>query len=195
MIATTTTRGIPRPRGIEACRPYDCHGLGSSHFARRYFENRCCFLFLQVLRCFSSLGLLPHPYEFRARSWDMTPRWFPHSDIAGSLPAYGSPTLIAVCHVFHRFRLPRHPSYALSSLVIELIRTSKDIVCNCQRSGGREGSLPQIGGGERDRTVDLVVANHALSQLSYTPEKMVGLGRFELPTSRLSGVRSEPTEL
>ena len=33
-----------------------------------------------------------------------------------------------------------------------------------------------------------------LSQLSYTPKNgcliMVGLGRFELPTSRLSGVRS-----
>ena len=52
------------------------------------------------------------------------------------------------------------------------------------------------GGGERTRTVDLLVANQALSQLSYTPRirsltsEMVGLGRFELPTSRLSGVRS-----
>ena len=31
-------------------------GLGSSRFARRYFGNRFYFLFLQVLRCFSSLG-------------------------------------------------------------------------------------------------------------------------------------------
>ena len=33
-----------------------CHtaGLGSSPFARRYWGNRCYFLFLQVLRCFSS---------------------------------------------------------------------------------------------------------------------------------------------
>ena len=58
------------------------------------------------------------------------------------------------------------------------------------------------GGGERDRTDDLLVANQALSQLSYTPDShlytqnflgpksMVGLGRVELPTSRLSGVRS-----
>ena len=29
-------------------------GLGSSHFARRYFGNRGFFLFLRVLRCFSS---------------------------------------------------------------------------------------------------------------------------------------------
>ena len=29
-------------------------GLGSSLFARHYLGNHCCFLFLQVLRCFSS---------------------------------------------------------------------------------------------------------------------------------------------
>ena len=58
------------------------------------------------------------------------------------------------------------------------------------------------GGGERDRTDDLLRARQALSQLSYTPGSrilttdqlhaliLVGLGRFELPTSRLSGVRS-----
>ena len=32
------------------------YGLGSSDFARHYFRNRSFFLFLQVLRCFSSLG-------------------------------------------------------------------------------------------------------------------------------------------
>ena len=31
-------------------------GLGSFHFARRYSGNRCFFLFLRVLRCFSSPG-------------------------------------------------------------------------------------------------------------------------------------------
>ena len=31
-------------------------GLGSSNFARRYFRNRCFFLFLRLLRCFSSPG-------------------------------------------------------------------------------------------------------------------------------------------
>ena len=37
-----------------------------------------------------------------------------------------------------------------------------------------------------------MVANHVLCQLSYTPnpKSRVGLGRFELPTSPLSGVRS-----
>ena len=38
----------------------DCtqSGLGSFHFARRYFGNRCFFLFLRLLRCFSSPGSL-----------------------------------------------------------------------------------------------------------------------------------------
>ena len=34
-------------------------GLGSSNFARHYSRNHCCFLFLRVLRCFSSPGS-PH---------------------------------------------------------------------------------------------------------------------------------------
>jgi hypothetical protein len=45
------------------------------------------------------------------------------------------------------------------------------------------------GGAKRDRTADLLRARQALSQLSYSPI-LVGLGRFELPTSPLSGVRS-----
>ena len=36
-------------------------GLGSSDFARHYFRNHCCFLFLRVLRCFSSPGSLRIP--------------------------------------------------------------------------------------------------------------------------------------
>ena len=35
------------------------YSLGSSGFARRYFRNRCFFLFLRLLRCFSSPGSPP----------------------------------------------------------------------------------------------------------------------------------------
>jgi hypothetical protein len=51
----------------------------------------------------------------------------------------------------------------------------------------------KFGGARRDRTDDLLLAKQALSQLSYGPFEewpMVGPGRVELPTSRLSGVRS-----
>ncbi len=37
-------------------------GLGCSNFARRYYRNHFCFLFLRVLRCFSSPGLPPCGY-------------------------------------------------------------------------------------------------------------------------------------
>ena len=52
----------------------------------------------------------------------------------------------------------------------------------------------QIGGAERDRTADPLLAKQVLSQLSYSPilwsNLMVGLGRLELPTPRLSSVCS-----
>ena len=41
--------------------------LGSSPFARRYSGNHSCFLFLQVLRWFSSLGIASHTYGFSMR--------------------------------------------------------------------------------------------------------------------------------
>ena len=41
--------------------PYESFGLGCSDFARHYFRNHGCFLFLQVLRWFTSLSLLNHP--------------------------------------------------------------------------------------------------------------------------------------
>ena len=41
-------------------RRLDADGLGSSPFARHYWGNHCYFLFLQVLRCFSSLRSPPY---------------------------------------------------------------------------------------------------------------------------------------
>ena len=59
-------------------------GLGSSHFARRYSGSRCCFLFLGLLRCFSSPSSLYPPYVFRRELHPITSAGFPHSDIHGS---------------------------------------------------------------------------------------------------------------
>ena len=47
-----TTPGVPTRTGP---------GLGCSPFARHYWGNHCCFLFLEVLRCFSSLRSPPQP--------------------------------------------------------------------------------------------------------------------------------------
>ena len=50
---------------INAVRTPECthSGLGSFRFARRYFENRVFFLFLRLLRCFSSPGSLRIPMD------------------------------------------------------------------------------------------------------------------------------------
>ena len=40
-------------------------GLGSFPFARRYSGNRCFFLFLALLRCFSSGSSLPYVMDWR----------------------------------------------------------------------------------------------------------------------------------
>src|SRR5271168_2088964 len=78
--------------------------------------------------------------------------------------------------------------------------------------GSKPSAIKPSGGARRDRTDDLMLAKHALSQLSYGPVpedecftsvvetslyrekthpiKVVGLGRLELPTSRLSSARS-----
>ena len=51
--------GNDAPHLLRSITP-DCSqpGLGSFHFARRYFGNRCFFLFLRLLRCFSLAGSL-----------------------------------------------------------------------------------------------------------------------------------------
>src|SRR5882762_166406 len=127
----------------------------------------------------------------------------------------GSPTLFAATHVLLRLLSPRHPSCALCSLVISLPSSFNS---SSRRPGSsvapwltgfsspnRQISIAYLricsfqrarpGGADRDRTDDIQLAKLALSQLSYGPSSttersMVGLGRFELPTPRLSSVCS-----
>ena len=101
----------PNPRCISTS------GLGSFYFARHYSRNRFFFLFLWVLRCFSS-PRSPLIYYF-THIWItglFFPAEFPHSDISGSLDMCSSPKLFAAYHVLLRLLVPRHSPYALSSL-------------------------------------------------------------------------------
>src|SRR5881275_2558348 len=93
-------------------------GLGSSAFARRYWRNHYCFLFLQVLRWFTSLRYLLTAYVFSGGSFGISQRGFPHSEIPGSKLICSSPGLIAAYRVLHRLLVPRHSPYTLSSLTI-----------------------------------------------------------------------------
>ena len=93
-------------------------------------------------------------------------------------------------------------SFAQSSLPIRhRVAFARTCGSHCRNTPRRRR---RRGGAERDRTDDLLLAKQALSQLSYSPDHkarshtrrpnpapwLVGLGRLELPTSRLSGVRS-----
>ena len=96
-------------------------GLGSFPFARRYLGNHLrtlvlCFLFLRLLRCFSSPGSPPCVNGLGAWMTGVSPAGFPHSDICGSTDICSSPQLFAAYHVFLRLLVPRHPPCALSCL-------------------------------------------------------------------------------
>ena len=55
-------------------QPLNCRnnlGLGSFPFARRYSGNRCFFLLLRLLRCFSSAGSLPYVMDWRMDTWGL----------------------------------------------------------------------------------------------------------------------------
>ena len=87
----TVNVAVLQPR---ACR--NTPGLGSSAFARHYLRNHCCFLFLQVLRCFSSLRS-PHFVVIPLQGIG-----FPHSEIPASMVICTYTGLIAACHVLPR---------------------------------------------------------------------------------------------
>ena len=69
------------------------------------------FLFLQVLRCFSSLRSPPYN---TVRIAGLQPAGLSHSEISGSKVICTYPKLIAAYHVLHRLREPRHPPDALN---------------------------------------------------------------------------------
>ena len=76
------------------------HGLGSAPFARHYSGYRLFFLFLRVLRCFSSPGS-----PTLTSVLDLQSSGLPHSDMLGSIPVCRSPSLFAAYHVFLRLRI------------------------------------------------------------------------------------------
>ncbi len=82
-------------------------GLGCSLFARHYSGNHYCFLFLSLLRCFSSGGWLSFEYtDFIGMGCPIR--------IPGDIALVcSSPRLFAAYHVLHRLLLPRHPPSAL----------------------------------------------------------------------------------
>ena len=84
--ATTT---LPQPPLHNACRLSHEVGLASSDFARHYSRNHGCFLFLRVLRCFTSPCSLHTPYFIQVQVTRHNSCWvspFGHPRINARLP-------------------------------------------------------------------------------------------------------------
>ena len=96
-------------------------GLGSSAFARRYSQNRCFFLFLRLLRCFSSPGSLPYVMDWRMDDWSSSSRVSPfrHLRIKDYL------------HLPAAFRSLSRLSSALSAKASTLRSYSLDLLFQC----------------------------------------------------------------
>jgi hypothetical protein len=126
---------LPRDLQFPPVRPHNskcttlaglhAFGLGCSQFARRYFGNHGCFLFLRVLRCFSSPRSPRLPMDSAIDIPELPGMGSPIQRSSAQCLFSGSPKLIAANRVFHHHPAPRHPSSALSSLAIKLSNPHK----------------------------------------------------------------------
>ena len=107
---------VPTTPNTQRLRAWHVFGLGCFHFARRYFGNHGCFLFLRILRCFSSPRLPLLPMYSAIDITELPVMGFPIQKSPDQSLFSSSPKLIAASHVFHRHPAPRHPPSALSSL-------------------------------------------------------------------------------
>jgi len=88
-IPAETATTLPQPPHRNACRLSHDMGLASSDFARHYSRNHFCFLFLRVLRCFTSPCSLHTPYFIQMRVTGHDSSWvspFGHPRINARLP-------------------------------------------------------------------------------------------------------------
>ena len=98
------------------CRPYNpgthAHRFGLFRFRSPLLaESLVCFLFLRVLRCFSSPGRSPC---LRHGCHAFSGGGLPHSDTCGSKVVCTSPQLFAAYRVLRHLWEPRHPPCALA---------------------------------------------------------------------------------
>ena len=109
--------------GNQSCSPNPA--MHAWRFGLRPFRSpllrtsKIFFLFLRLLRCFSSPGspcmAIKQSFVYHTVT-GVFPAGFPHSEICGSPDICSSPQLIAAYHVFHRLLVPRHPPCALVRL-------------------------------------------------------------------------------
>ena len=181
---------VPIPRRSPATPGGRPPGLGSFAFARRYLRNHCCFLFLRVLRCFTSPGVALGGYGLTPRalvsllvgcpirrSTDQSVLAAPRglSQLAASFVALRCQGIrrmpVSACP-----KTRSRPHGARPSVRRSLRHSSGKFTCQGPESGNpaiRKAIAPAgggNGGGNRARTGDIQLAKLALYQLSYAPD-------------------------
>ena len=112
--------------------PFESPGLGSSEFARHYYRNHGCFLFLQVLRWFTSLSLLDHPMNSDERNRCSHRLGFPIRKSPDHRLLASSRSLSQLTTSFIASLRQGIHTHALSSLTIKSISNTKSIRFRCQ---------------------------------------------------------------
>ena len=117
---------------ISVLNPTQKRGLGSFPFARRYLGNRCFFLLLRVLRCFSSPGFPLYDYFIHHR----IPMHYHRC-----VPAFGNLRIIGYLLLPAAYRSLSRPSSApsakasaLCSLLLDLLLVFCSLHCVAARS-------------------------------------------------------------
>ena len=105
--------------------PFESFGLGCSDFARHYFRNHGCFLFLQVLRWFTSLSSLDHPMYSDERNWCSHQLGFPIRKSPDHRLLASSRGLSQLTTSFFASLRQGIHTHALSSLTIKSISNTK----------------------------------------------------------------------
>ena len=127
-------------------------------------------------------------YGFMIRSLPLPVTWFPNSEICGLSLICSYPQLIAACHVLLRLLVARHSPCALFSLIGLVLFSEFSlefmIFWNCRTIS--------IDIATRFNFVFITFSCYSIFKVRNTIifDDVVGPSRLELPTSRLSGVRS-----
>ena len=112
---------VPQPRTRNPYQVSHAHGLASSAFARHYSRNHQCFLFLRVLRCFTSPRSPSHPIHSGMSNPTSLGLGFPIRTPSDHSSFDNSPRTIAAYHGLHRPLVPRHPPCALNNLATKML--------------------------------------------------------------------------
>ena len=145
------------------------------------------FLFLWVLRCFSSpRSLLTYYFTHMQILRFFSLSEFPHSDIYESMDICSSSQLFAAYHVLLRLLVPRHSPYALCSLTYFIFGfiVNKFSMFNIVSLSFLAFFFYQF------TYFSLYIFQCAFDYLPFLDNLVVGSNGIEPSTSRLSGVRS-----